>query len=254
MPARVHVLVATPAAHGLVTTQYTTTLIRVVTGLMLKGLGVSYRPFSFSDIEDSRNYLASLALADRAVSHLLFIDSDMEFSETLVLRMLARDCAVAGAVYPRRDMDLQAMLVGAGTADLADADRRQAFISGSLDYIVSPPEAGGAVLPQVDQGFVRVRAVGMGACLISRRALETMVERGAAAARKLTFADVPVYGFFDKIREPDGTVYSEDFSFCRRWTAQCGGEVWACVDERIGHVGKFTYSGTYSDRLKAGRV
>jgi hypothetical protein len=39
----------------------------------------------------------------------------------------------------------------------------------------------------------------------------------------------------------DGTRLSEDYSFCERWRSLAGNEIWAAVDEPIGHVGDMIY-------------
>jgi hypothetical protein len=59
----------------------------------------------------------------------------------------------------------------------------------------------------------------------------------------------PLYGFFDQMGSVDGPL-SEDLAFCERWTSLCGGDVWALVDEKIGHIGQMEFSLPYIERLK----
>jgi hypothetical protein len=51
----------------------------------------------------------------------------------------------------------------------------------------------------------------------------------------------PFYDFFSEMNLEDGTRLSEDYSFCERWRSLAGNEIWAAVDEPIGHVGDMIY-------------
>jgi hypothetical protein len=45
-----------------------------------------------------------------------------------------------------------------------------------------------------------------------------------------------------------GTYLSEDFSFCRRWTAM-GGEIWADLESKLTHVGTVDFAGDISTQF-----
>jgi hypothetical protein len=64
----------------------------------------------------------------------------------------------------------------------------------------------------------------------------------------------PFYDFFSEITLEDGIRLSEDYSFCKRWRSTPGNEIWAVVDEPIGHVGDMVYSAPYLNRLLKGKV
>jgi hypothetical protein len=79
-----------------------------------------------------------------------------------------------------------------------------------------------------------------------------MVERRAATLQP--FRNERFYNFFGE-RAGDaasGLHTSEDFSFCNRWRIDCGGEIWALLDARIGHIGDYAYGAdqSYLDWLK----
>jgi hypothetical protein len=90
------------------------------------------------------------------------------------------------------------------------------------------------------------------------RVFETMLEKGAVSEYRgdnlLSDSGLRYYGFFDKLPVGDDVPPTEDISFCRRWTDQCGGEIRAIIDAEIWHHGPFRYAGTYVDNLKAGRA
>ena len=87
-----------------------------------------------------------------------------------------------------------------------------------------------------------------------------MIEKGAVKTPEASkaennggFFDGTVTGFFDPVFSAEMNRYlSEDLSFCDRWINQCGGEVWAKVDRKIGHIGMQMFAGNYMDRLRTG--
>jgi hypothetical protein len=62
-------------------------------------------------------------------------------------------------------------------------------------------------------------------------------------ADKAQIGDRSVYNFFGARPEDatKGEHVSEDISFCRRWRVDCGGEIWALLDAKIGHIGDYAY-------------
>jgi hypothetical protein len=104
----------------------------------------------------------------------------------------------------------------------------------------------------VERGAARCEGVAFGATLIRRDVLETMIERGAAKPQR--WLDEQFYNFFgDRPADAaEGVHTAEDVSFCRRWRIDCGGEIWAYLDARIGHIGDYAYGAdqSYLDWLK----
>jgi len=240
------ILIATPAAHGLVTTTYAESLFNLRDTLYARRIEHVYRTTSISDLEGSRNVLASEAL-DLRCTHVLFVDSDMGFRPRAVERLIDAGKAVVGAVYARRQLDLVALLqtitpeeVGKPGWERRAISRNTGFIGNPLDQI------------EVTGGFARFRAIGMGLSLIACDALRIMIERLSLAAQTpvTARATFPVYGFFDRITV-NATPMAEDYSFCHRWTS-CGGEVWAMLDEPIFHVGSHRFIGSFMDKISGG--
>ena len=52
------------------------------------------------------------------------------------------------------------------------------------------------------------------------------------------------------IDDQTGTYLSEDFSFCRRWTAM-GGEIWADLQSKLTHVGAVDFTGDISTQFSS---
>src|SRR5437764_1135587 len=96
------IYIATPCAHEVVTSGYAAALHDIARELARKGITSVIEVLSFSDLELSRNILASKMFDDPSNTHLLFIDSDMSFSANLISRMIEFDEPFVGAIYPRR--------------------------------------------------------------------------------------------------------------------------------------------------------
>lgn len=181
-----------------------------------------------SEIAVARNLIASHFLDETDHTHLLFVDSDMAFSGATVKRQIAAKKPVVGCVYPRKTLDLDKALAAG------------AIVAGSSFVLHTEGQriVGNAPL-------VKVPGIGMGLCLIERAAFRQLLDTGKIR-RGTVDGKQPYYGFFDPII--DGERYrSEDYSFCARWRTLCNGEVWALINEDIGHVGEFIYRAKLTD-------
>ena len=206
-----NVLIATPTP-GEVKAGYTETIARTLINLTSGGIGVAYMFAEGGDIIIQRNNLAARFLAQPKATHLFFVDGDMTFEPTLCRRMLDSDKAIIGAVYSARHYLPDGKLIWYAFKDV----------------------------------------VPLGAALIRRDVFETMIERGAAIRQENAYGSAPVYNFFGP-RPQDaatGQHYSDDHSFCRRWTIDCGGEIHAISDAEVFHIGNYKYGGRFSDALK----
>ncbi|MGU3540848.1 hypothetical protein [Methylobacterium sp. A54F] len=251
-------LVCTPCAGEMVTTTYFGAMLKLK-GHAFGGrdVRISVSCVSIADIYKVRNYFAAQFMGNPALTHLLFVDADMGFEPRLVERMLAFDKDVTAALCPFRRRDAARFHAMARRVDDPELAERLA-----LDYVAGNDmvREGSPEHPQyrVTDGFVRVNSIGTGIMLIRRAAFERL----RAAYPDLTsppnqspYAAMgiaePVHQCFSPHRAQDGNFLSEDKSFCHRWTA-AGGEIWACVDEPIAHVGPSTFEGAYIDRMRAG--
>jgi len=228
--------------------QFRSTFVRSMFPLMLDGkrqAGFSFSEIDYSDIAVSRNYLISNFFFNKKdCSHILMVDCDMGFPAELVGAMLAFDKPVVGVIYPKRQVDLRKLHAG------ADVPFERA-LARSLDFVGSVQQ------PRMVSGsFLRMNWCGAGILLISRSCVEAMV---AALPEILDRAVFRSYAFgpkftsfltpFDRIRTETADL-SEDMAFCNRWAERCGGEIWACFDRKISHVGTLTVTAAYSDLWK----
>jgi hypothetical protein len=224
-----NLLIALPVHGGNVKVQCAISLVALCSTLVANDIRFEIRSTGSADIAKNRNFLASLAFAQSERTHLLFVDSDMDFRPEAVVRLLGLAKPVAGCVYPKRQSP-----------------------AGIEDFVV---DLSGQPKLEVLDGACRVTGIGMGLCLIQRTALAQLTDTKALRCapadprRGETFHGL-VYGFFDPMIGQHQYI-SEDFSFCRRWTSLCGGEVWALIDQDIGHIGETTYRGRLEDFFRS---
>ena len=207
------IMLAMPAYGGSIKLRTVQSLLKLQNDFGGKGISIGYAFRENAEITLTRNYFGSLAANRNNRPHVLMIDHDMAFEPITIFKLLAADKDVVGAVCPQRKMTPQ--------------------FNFKSDQ---PPEIN-------SNGLAKVRAIGAGIVLIKTQVFLDLIATGelSECASPMAGFDAPLYGFFD--RWVDGKNYhSEDLSFCERWRALCGGEVWALFGEKIGHVGDYEFS------------
>jgi hypothetical protein len=248
----VHVLIAVPSFRGTVMVHTTQSLMQTVMLFGELGIRSHFINIDSAEIVSARNTMASMAWRTPEATHLLFVDDDMSFEPDAVVDLLRANKPVIGAICPKRSIDLK-RVYEAGLAGRSFTDA----LSSGLTFVTQHLKQDSL---KVDGGLIQVGGIGMGVTLIRKDALTTMVERKVVTTylanhgeKPDDFGNTEIHGFFDQIYdEEQKSMLSEDLSFCHRWTKQCGGEVWATVDRKIGHIGMHIYAGAYIDKLKAG--
>jgi hypothetical protein len=250
-----HVLVATPTAGGVVKSFYATSLVKVVLAVKDTGWDADFMTFDGSYVSIARNYFANTLLGQSQFTHLVMIDSDMSFDGDIICRLIRCDKPVVAAAYPQRRMDLEAYAQAARNPELTTADR----FALAMKYTVQPEPEPGTRQVKVIDGMCRVNRISLGCSVIQRKALEALIAAGMArllpdASSERMGLKGPFYDFFSEMNLEDGTRLSEDYSFCKRWRSLAGNEIWAAVDEPIGHVGDMIYGAPYLKRLLQGKA
>jgi hypothetical protein len=250
-----HVLIATPTAGGVVKALYATTLVKAVLAVKDAGWSVDFVTLDGSYVSTARNYFANVLLRQPHFTHLVMIDSDMSVEGHVICRLVRCDKPVVAAAYSQRRMDLEAFAQAARNPELALDDLTALALKYNL--WLDPERETRQV--KVIKGMCRVNHVALGCSAIRRDAFESLI---AAEMVRLQPDDAlegiglkgPFYDFFSEITLEDGRRLSEDYSFCKRWRSMPGNEIWAVVDEPIGHVGDMVYSAPYLKRLLKGKL
>lgn len=244
------VMIATPTTGGLTTTAYAQSIVAATIAIHERGGTYRHLSIDGADVVIARNILAHAFMQDESCDHILFLDSDMAVELTVFRHLLGLDAPLVGAAYSERRIDLPAF--ARAMAEEENEARARALAS-SYTVRMAPGQK------QVRNGCVSVDALGFGCVLIAKSVFTALVERKivrpfvSSKLKSLGLTGV-VHDFFDEIELENGDWLSEDYSFCRRVRQLGDVEVLAYVGPGVGHVGAFTYSGPYIERLKAGKL
>ena len=236
---------------GIIKSKTATTLILLMRLLTRAGVEAEFLNIDSSDIVYARNYYAKLVLESDNIDGLLFVDSDMHFRPGLVMRMLRLNADVVATAYPKRALNMDQFAQHMASQTEFSPKAKAKALADTYQYTVVPSWTSPKVKTlAVMQGFAKMAAAGMGCTLISRAALQALIDGQAVEKRKDIIEGVEQvgWGFFDTMKV-DGVTLSEDFSFCYRWTRGLGRDLWVNIDEAVTHLGDFAYEARYIDRL-----
>jgi hypothetical protein len=255
------ILLGTPVHGGTVCLGYHEAVVRLLAFFHQNFPKIHFEQRSpvCSMVTFARNLLASIVLNDKSYSHLLFIDSDMVFSPALIARMIAFNKPVVGCICPMKSFDYQ-WFHASGVVHQDPMIARllaTAYVSGEALMMTTGPN--GERWPEVVDGFVRAHFGGTGIMLIRRDVFEQIKQRHPdlwVEKPNTYYAGFGLSGgvlqCFETIRGDDGIHNGEDVSFCHRWVKGCGGEIWCCIDEVVGHIGQESFFGQYIVKMQKG--
>ena len=251
------ILIATPTYDGNVRSEYMLGVRNLEIVLNHRGIGTELVIINGTLLPQIRNIFINLLLLRKDLTHLLFIDSDMVFSPIAVEKLIALREPFSGCIYPAKRLDFdQFFTASKSSSSAAEAlAHTQPFVATSYLQMERHEQGDRYV---IKNGFIRTLELGCGITLIHRSVIETIAGKCDDILLKLRMpeyvgflGDNDVTLAFDPLRARDGRPLAEDLSFCYRWTQICGGEIWALVDEPLGHVGTMIYQGRAQDHLLA---
>lgn len=234
------IVVGTPCFGGLVTQDYTMSLLNLSAAANASGFDVAVIMLG-NDALITRGRSAIVAkFLDSAATHLLFIDADITFSPEIVNRMLRFDKDFVAGLYPAKIIDWQQLARRSGHTG-------ETLEEAGLSYVADVCK--GAERKE-EQGFVTGVYAGTGFQLIKRQVFERMIkaypETKYKALHVFPRPSQPsnnLYALFDCMIDPETGVYlSEDYAFCRRWRA-IGGEIWLDLTSQLTHTGNYSFHG-----------
>ncbi len=241
---KIKINIATPAYKAEYHSSYVRSLYALLTKAPSMELQFSFSEIDYSDIVVSRNYLISNFFYNKEdCSHMLFIDADMGFPFQLIADMVGLGEGIVGVAYQKRTIDLKKLHTHSGLPF------RQAYAQ-ACDFIGKPSEAH----PR-NPAFRQADCCGTGIMLISRQAIQSLIERCPEVVDNTRFKKMPFGNIFDRFITPfskinlDDRELSEDLSFCHRWTHHCYGKIFLNITHDIEHASSFTLSTCYSDIL-----
>lgn len=177
-----------------------------------------------SVITRARNVTVAHFLTRTECTDLVFVDGDISWGPGAMTRLLEHPVDLVAGVYPAR----------------GEPER----------YIVSPLRD--ELVVDQATGLMEVAGVGTGFMRMTRACAEKMT--GAHKDRwyldDATAPGLKIHSLFDfeLVREDpeaeQGTYFSEDYTFCRRWRA-LGEKVWIDPQLTLHHTGEKTFSGRF---------
>lgn len=240
------ILIALPTVSRIMKSETAIAVARTVGVLTANGIHVDLHNIDSAEIVTARDMFANMLLYSPGWDAMLFVDSDMGFDERLVMRMIGLGTDVVAAACPRRQLDLPRFIAAANShGDLTKAHSQASNFTVFFDW-----ERNQTRPENVKDGFCKTAAAGMAIALISKAALQAMVEAKVVEPRlDLNASGGQTCWSFFGILEPEGGRLGEDYSFCYRWTNMMGRDLFLCIDEEISHVGDYVYRGRYTDLL-----
>jgi hypothetical protein len=244
------VAIATPTHDGNVTYEYLHSLRALESDFRKNQIQSDLITLEGTTLAFARNTFASIVMNDKSYTHLLFVDADMGFMPEAVMKLIRSSHAVTGCVYPTRQLNI--VKLHAMSRSMASPEQAQLA---AAEYVAAAAlERNDRGQYVIQDGFVRTKRIGMGVTLIRREVFEKLAQKlpelVSSSDKDQYYAKAvkgPVLQCFANIYV-DGVLSSEDASFCKRWV-QCGGEIWALIDQTVIHVGRFKYRGNFAKSM-----
>jgi hypothetical protein len=224
---KVHLHIGIPCYGGMVSEPTMTSLLRFI--LMAQQVGLNWSLDTMvneSLVTRARNNLMAKMMSNTQATHFMFIDADIRFQPESIFQMLACDKEVIGGLYPKKALP--------------------------VNYVIN-------LQPQTKiQGDIfTVDTMGTGFLMFKR---DVYVKLIAAHPETKYVDDVGLgkqyepmmYAIFDCNIDAKGHYLSEDWLFCRRWSAM-GGEIWAHGKVLLNHIGHYEFQGDLSKMPQFGQ-
>jgi hypothetical protein len=218
--SKCHLHIGMPCYGGNVSEPTMTSLLRFI--LMAQQVGLNWSLDTMvneSLVTRARNNLMAKMMTNNQATHFMFIDADIRFQPESILQMMACDKEVIGGLYPKKALP--------------------------VNYVINLKRE-----TKVQGDIFTVDTMGTGFLLFKK---EVYVKLCAAHPETKYVDDVglgkqyepTMYSIFDCEIDEKGHYLSEDWLFCRRWSA-LGGEIWAHGKVLLNHVGHYEFVGDLS--------
>jgi hypothetical protein len=245
------IFLAAPCYGGQVNLYFMRSVLALQAACRERGVGLHVQLLANDAlITRARSRLAADFLDHPEATHILYCDVDIGFAPKDAFRLLDAGRPVSAAVCPLKTIDWEKARAAAkaGVEDL---------MAVAVGYVVRFLPTADKSVEVGDDGFARVAYAGTGFLMITREAMQSLVDANPQLAADLSPPTAAGQGrartvmLFDTMIEPEtGQHLSEDYAFCRRWR-DLGGEIWADFAARLTHVGHAAYTGSLLDALKA---
>lgn len=215
-----HLHIGMPCYGGNVSEPTMTSLLRFI--LMAQQVGLNWSLDTMvneSLVTRARNNLMAKMMTNASATHFMFIDADIRFQPESILQMMACDKDVIGGLYPKKALP--------------------------VNYVINLKRE-----TKVQGDIFTVDTMGTGFLMFKKHVYETLCK----AHPETKYVDdvglgkqyePTMYSIFDVAIDEKGHYLSEDWLFCRRWSA-LGGEIWAHGKVLLNHIGHYEFVGDLS--------
>jgi hypothetical protein len=241
-----NVLLAIPCYDQLISEPTTMSLIK--TAMYFRDHQIKFAVATVSDslINRARNTMVAKFLAHNQFTHLMFIDADLAWEPESIVKLLWHNKDIITGAYPIKQIIWEQVEkeVKAGTPVDKLAENATRFVVNAVKDKKNNEKI------VVSNGALEVFDAGTGFMLISRDAINRLIERYP----ELRYDDDTnslseeekkcTYAFFNSyIDEHLNRFLSEDYGFCRYWQ-KIDGKVWVDPAITLTHWGRMKYTGT----------
>ena len=238
-----HLFIAVPAYGCKVHTQFATSLMKLQSSMLQKGIRMSTEIMgNESLITRGRSILVEKFLRSNA-THFLFIDSDIVFHESTVLRLLESGHDIVFGPYAKKGINYHDIMK---LTDPTPQKLKAHAIGYNINFLQRPEHP-------IENGFMEVMEAATGMMLITRRVLETLREQHP---EKMVKNDIPASRdtieeycllFDTSICHDTKRFLSEDYAFCAL-ARRAGFRVMIDCLSKLGHMGNVTRYCSLKDR------
>jgi hypothetical protein len=238
------VMIATPCYGGQCFADYLVSVVKL--GNLFSGLGMEYSLNTIANeslITRARNLLAE-DFMDSECTHMIFIDADVSFEAADVIRLLLHKKQIIAGTYPLKKINWEEIYAHRNSFSSSKEMMQKGLtyvITVASETIRESIESNQDVLKLKD-GLLPTQFVGTGFMLIEKIVFEKM--RLYYPDDWFEYKKRIVYLHFDTVIEEGSKNYlSEDYYFCKRWSAM-GGEIWVDPTIALNHNGYYRFEGS----------
>lgn len=242
--------ISTPCYDAMMTMQYTTSLLRLITLLNRRNIDFIIDFIGNESLIPRARNTALGKFMQTDCTHLLFIDSDIEFPENAVFDLLQYDKDVTCCCYPTKGYNWKKFL----HSMQHNKESKETFESRGLNFAYNPYYNNNNKIIKKDD-FIKVQHAATGFMLIKRDILEKLQNKHKELTIKtntLSYKDNIICGIFCCMIK-DQVYLSEDYSFCQR-VNDIGGSIWLNIHYNLNHIGKYSFNSDINNRTDYSRL
>jgi len=196
-----HLHIGIPCYGGMVSEPTMTSFLRFI--LMAQQVGLNWSLDTMvneSLVTRARNNLMAKMMTNEQATHFMFIDADIRFQPESIFQMMACDKDVIGGLYPKKALP--------------------------VNYVINLQSQ-----TKIQGDIFTVDTMGTGFLMFKREVYSKLIQTHPETKYVDDVGlgkqyEPMMYAIFDVAIDHKGHYLSEDWQFCRRWSA-LGGEIWA---------------------------